>query len=196
MFPIRALSKVFRGKFLAGLKKLHASGALKLSGSLSDLKDDGCFRRWLHDRYAAKWVVYAKAPFGGPTQVFRYLGRYTHRVAISNHRLRFLDEAHVTFTWKDYADDHRLKSMRLTADEFLRRFLLHVLPRGFVRIRHYGLMASGPHAAAKLAQRAGRAAAPARRAWRHRPSPASCSHPARRPVATCSPSSRNRRTCA
>jgi hypothetical protein len=150
--PVAVMAKLFRGKFLAGLKKLHAAGTLKLAGTIVDLKDDGCFRRWLHDRYAAKWVVYAKAPFGGPEAVFRYLGRYTHRVAITNNRLRFMDDGHVTFTWKDYADGHRLKTMRLTAEEFLRRFLLHVLPRGFVRIRHYGLMAGGPAAAEKFAR--------------------------------------------
>jgi hypothetical protein len=125
---------------------------LKFAGSVADLNDAGCFRRWLRDRYATRGIVYAKAPFGGPEQVFRYLGRYTHRVAITNSRLRSLDDGHVAFAWKDYADGHRNKVMRLTADEFLRRFLLHVLPKGFVRIRHFGLMAGGPGAAEKFAR--------------------------------------------
>ena len=136
--PVKVLSKLFRGKFLDGLKRLRAAGVLKWSGSVAGLADPQRFRRWLGDRYREKWVVYAKAPFGGPESVFRYLGRYTHRVAITNHRLRSLENDHVSLAWKDYADVNLIKVMRLSADEFMRRFLLHVLPRGFVRIRHNG----------------------------------------------------------
>jgi hypothetical protein len=151
LFPVKVVAAMFRGKFLAGLKKLWESDQLKLNGSVSDLKDAGCFRRFLSTLYDAKWVVYAKRPFGGPEQVFSYLGRYTHRVAITNSRLVMLENGHVSLEWKDYADESRKKVMRLPAEEFVRRFLLHVLPKGFVRIRHYGLMASG-NVSGKLAQ--------------------------------------------
>ena len=141
--PVKVLAALFRGKFLAGVKTLHRTGQLKLAGSVRDLNDAGCFRHWLSELYAQRWVVYAKRPFGGPEQVFRYLGRYTHRVAITNSRLLSMAGGRVAFEWKDYAQGHAKKVMSLEANEFIRRFLLHVLPRGFVRIRHYGLMASG-----------------------------------------------------
>jgi hypothetical protein len=141
--PVKVLAALFRGKFLAGVKALYHSGQLKLTGSVGDLNDAGCFRHWLSALYAQRWVVYAKRPFGGPEQVFRYLGRYTHRVAITNSRLLTMIGGRVAFEWKDYAHGHAKKVMSLEAGEFLRRFLLHVLPKGFVRIRHYGLMASG-----------------------------------------------------
>jgi hypothetical protein len=106
------------------------------------LANPRAFQQWLGTLYRRDWVVYAKPPFGGAEQVFRYLGRYTHRVAISNNRLLSLDNGQVRFRYKDYAADHRVKVMQLEAEEFIRRFLLHVLPRRFVRIRHYGLMAA------------------------------------------------------
>ena len=133
---------MFRGKFLAGLRALHQHGKLVLSGGAAGRIDLGAFRQLLRALYRRDWVVYAKPAFGGAEQVFRYLGRYTHRVAISNSRLVHLDANQVRFRYKDYADGNRIKEMTLAADEFLRRFLLHVLPRGFVRIRHYGLLAS------------------------------------------------------
>lgn len=141
--PVKVLAVLFRGKFLAGLKQLHQSGQLKLAGTVLDLNDAGCFRRWLSELYTQCWVVYAKPPFGGPQQVFHYLGRYTHRVAISNSRLVSMTAGHIHFQWRDYAHGNAKKVMQLEAGEFLRRFLLHILPKGFVRIRHYGLMASG-----------------------------------------------------
>lgn len=149
--PVKVLAALFRGKFLAGLKQLYQTGQLKLTGSVMDLNDSGCFRRWLSELYAQRWVVYAKPPFGGPQQVFRYLGRYTHRVAISNSRLVSMTNDHVHFQWRDYAAGNTQKVMQLDAAEFVRRFLLHVLPKGFVRIRHYGLMASG-NVSGKLAR--------------------------------------------
>jgi hypothetical protein len=149
--PVRVLGALFRGKFLAGLQALHAAGRLRLEGKLAELADPSTFQRWLTPLYRQKWVIYAKPPFGGAEQVFRYLGRYSHRVAIANSRLVSLEDGHVTFRWKDYADRHRIKEMRLRAEEFIRRFLLHVLPRRFVRIRHYGLLA-GRNVPTKLAQ--------------------------------------------
>ncbi len=139
---VHALAKMFRGKFLAGLKQAYEQGELRLAGSVEWLADRRCFSRLIDSLYRQGWVVYAKPPFGGPQQVYRYLGRYTHRVAISNSRLVALSNGRVRFRYKDYADSDRIKEMTLTADEFLRRFLLHVLPKGFVRIRHYGLLAS------------------------------------------------------
>jgi hypothetical protein len=140
--PVRVLGKLFRGKFLAGLKDAYRAGLLRLEGSVAVLAAPGAFQRLLDAGYARDWVVYAKPPFGGARQVFRYLGRYSHRVAISNHRLREVTDTHVRFDWKDYAGGNRVRQMRLDVDEFIRRFLLHVLPKGFVRIRHYGLLAS------------------------------------------------------
>ncbi len=149
--PVRVLGQLFRGKFLAGLKAAYAAGQLILTGSVESLRDPAKFRQLLGTLYRQRWVVYAKPPFGGAEQVYRYLGRYTHRVAISNSRLVALTADRVTFCYKDYADGARQKQMTLDADEFLRRFLLHVLPKGFVRIRHYGLLA-GRNVDTKLAQ--------------------------------------------
>jgi len=132
--PVRVLSRVFRGKYLALLRQAAEQGKLGWSSPEA-------FRDWVAPLCAREWVVYAKPPFGGPKRVLKYLARYTHRVAISNHRLVSLDDGRVTFRYKDYADDHRSKTMSLPADEFLRRFLQHVLPRGFVKVRHYGLLA-------------------------------------------------------
>jgi hypothetical protein len=140
--PVRVLSSVFRGKYLEGLRKLFAAGRLNLSGRWRELADPLAFSRWLTPLYHKDWVVYAKRPFGGPEQVLKYLARYTHRVAISNSRLVGVAEGRVSFRYKDYADDHRTKTMTLSADEFLRRFVQHVLPKGFVKVRHYGLLAN------------------------------------------------------
>ena len=145
------MGKLFRGKFLAGLKEAYQSKRLGLQGSVQPLADPRAFQQLLDACYARRWVVYAKPPFGGPEHVFRYLGRYSHRVAISNNRLREVDDTHVAFEWKDYAAKGQRKVMRLTIEEFIRRFLLHVLPKGFVRIRHYGLLA-GVNVATKLEQ--------------------------------------------
>jgi hypothetical protein len=137
--PVRVLSRVFRGKFLAGLRSASDAGKLRWPAALA--KPDAR-AAWYASLYAREWVVYAKRPFGGPAQVLKYLARYTHRVAISNARLLALRDGQVTLRYKDYADDHRQKTMTLDADEFLRRFVQHVLPRSFVKIRHYGLLAN------------------------------------------------------
>lgn len=140
--PVRILSRVFRGKFIAGLKRAYSQSQLEFHGQLQSLQNSHEFEQLLNRAVSTDWVVYAKRPFGGPRQVLKYLARYTHRVAISNHRLLSLQDGRVTFRYKDYADDQRAKTMTLEATEFLRRFLMHVLPRGFVRIRHYGLLSN------------------------------------------------------
>ena len=140
--PVRILSRVFRGKFLERLRQAFDDGELVLPTALSALAAPEVFARWLTPLYRQEWVVYAKPPFGGPEQVLKYLARYTHRVAISNQRLLSLADGRVTFRYKDYAGGHRLRSMTLSAEEFLRRFMQHVLPKGFVKIRHYGLLAA------------------------------------------------------
>jgi hypothetical protein len=140
--PVRVLSRLFRGKYLARLRHAFDQGKLKFGGRLAELADPKAFARWLTPLYKKEWVVYAKRPFGGPAQVLKYLARYTHRVAISNRRLVKGDNGQVTFRYKDYADASRHKTMTLSAEEFLRRFVQHVLPRGFVKIRHYGLLAN------------------------------------------------------
>jgi hypothetical protein len=151
LLPVKVLARLFRGKFLAGVKEAYHAGGLSLAGSVAALAEPEAFRRWLDALYRQDWVVYAKPPLGGAKQVFRYLGRYSHRVAIANSRLLALEDGQVFFRWKDYADDQHTKVMRLTADEFIRRFLLHVLPKRFVRIRHYGLLA-GRNVGTKLAR--------------------------------------------
>jgi hypothetical protein len=148
--PVKVLARLFRGKFLAALDRAYKQAKLDLRGSTAELADDRCWAIFRDRLYSKDWVVYAKPPFGGPEKVFRYLGRYTHRVAISNHRLVNLQDGKVTFTVRDYADAGKKKNLTLDAVEFLRRFLLHVLPRGFVRIRHYGLCA-GRNVKSKLA---------------------------------------------
>jgi hypothetical protein len=140
--PVKVLGKLFRGKFLAGLKKAYQAGQLRLTGSVRHLADPRAFQQLLQPLYSQNWVVYAKRPFGGAIQVFRYLGRYSHRVAIANSRLVSMENDRVSFRWKDYADRHRTKIMTVAAEEFIRRLLLHVLPKSFVRIRHFGLLAS------------------------------------------------------
>ena len=140
--PVRVLSRVFRGKFIDLLKRAHAQGKLSFHGRLQEHAAPAAFNELLNVAVRKEWVVYAKRPFGGPEVVLKYLARYTHRVAISNQRLIACDGTHVSFRWKDYAAGSEQKTMRLTAHEFIRRFLLHVLPSGLVRIRHYGWMAN------------------------------------------------------
>jgi len=140
--PVRVLSRVFRGKFLSLLETAFDQGKLPFHGKLIALADPTEFRRVLAASAKTEWVVYAKPPFGGPEQVLKYLARYTHRVAISNHRLVALEGDEVEFLWKDYAHEGKQKTMTLEAIEFIRRFLLHILPAGFVRIRHYGFLAN------------------------------------------------------
>lgn len=136
LFPVEAMSKVFRGKILEGIKRLRDDGRLSLRGAAASLADPKVFKDLRDDLYRKDWVVYAKAPFGGPEQVFQYLGRYTHRVGLSNQRLLSFDGREVCFRTKNG------KTATVAAVEFVRRFLLHVLPTGFVKIRHYGLVAA------------------------------------------------------
>ncbi|HVX56746.1 MAG TPA: IS91 family transposase [Candidatus Saccharimonadales bacterium] len=140
--PKVVLSEVFRGKFTDGLKHLFRQQKLEFHGSLAWLREPLSFARFLHTLHRHQWVVHPKKPFGGPEHVVHYLARYTHRVAISNHRLIGMQEGKVTFRWKDYAHNGKQRKMTLTAEEFIRRFLLHVLPKGLVRIRYYGWMAN------------------------------------------------------
>ncbi len=140
--PVRILSRVFRGKFLSLLRKAYQRGKLRFYGELKPLEEPEHFERWLDATVKTEWVVYAKPPFGGPEQVLKYLARYTHRVAISNDRLIALEDGRVRFHWKDYAHGNAQKTMTLDAAEFIRRFLLHVLPTGFMKIRHYGFLAN------------------------------------------------------
>jgi hypothetical protein len=136
------LSRVFRGKFVAGLRTAFNDGSLRFHHSLLHLANPRRFAAWLRTLFRHDWVVYAKRPFGGPEHVLRYLGAYTHRVAISNHRLVALNDDNVYFRWRDSAHGNKRKLMNLHVDEFLRRFLLHLLPRGFVRIRNFGILAN------------------------------------------------------
>jgi hypothetical protein len=140
--PVRVLSRVFRGKYLALLRQAQAAGTLRWHGELAGLAEPTAFAAWLRQQYEPEWVVYAKPPFGGPEQVLKYLARYTHRVALSNRRLVSLAEGQVVFTAKDYRVGGRPRLVRLSAEEFLRRWVQHVLPRGFVKVRHYGLLAN------------------------------------------------------
>jgi len=140
--PVKALSKVFRGKFIDGLRRAYRKKQLICAASIQHLEKPQCFSAFLRTLFRQNWVVYAKPAFGGPEQVIRYLGRYTHRVAISNHRLISFDGGTVTFRWRDYAGGNKQRVMTVSAEEFMRRFLLHVLPKGFVRIRHFGVLAN------------------------------------------------------
>jgi hypothetical protein len=140
--PIRVLGRVFRGKFVAGLRQAFQEGQLNFHGDLTSLAQHKIFAAWLRPLFRKDWVVYSKPPFGGPEYVLQYLGRYTHRVAISNHRLVSCANQKVTFRWRDSAHNNEQKLMTLSLDEFLRRFLLHVLPKGFVRIRNFGFLAN------------------------------------------------------
>jgi hypothetical protein len=141
------LSKVFRGKFLEGLEAAFRNGELTFCGDVQRLAHPPRFQRLLDQLSRKKWVVYAKPPFGGAEHVLQYLARCTHRVAISNHRLAGFDGNQVTFRWKDYAHGNKKRTMTVSADEFLRRFLLHVLPGGFMRIRYFGFLANRCRAA-------------------------------------------------
>ncbi len=134
--PVKVLSRKFRGKFLYYLKR----AGLAFHGSLEPLRDETRFREWMSSLYQKEWVVYCKPPFKTPAHVVEYLGRYTHRVAISNQRILRVGDGKVTFRWRDYRDGNRQKEMTLAAEDFIRRFLMHVLPKGFTRIRHYGLL--------------------------------------------------------
>jgi hypothetical protein len=147
--PVRVLSRVFRGKFLAGLRAAFASGRLHVAGDCSDAAAQ--FEHLVSAAARSEWVVYAKPPFGGPERVLKYLARYTHRVAISNCRLLDQNDGMVRFRYKDYAHGNRKRVMTLSASEFVRRFLLHVLPSGLVRIRHYGIL-SNRHRRGNLAR--------------------------------------------
>jgi hypothetical protein len=140
--PVKVLSRVFRGKFVAALKAAFCDATLEFHGQLVPLAEPRAFASWLRLLFRHDWVVYSKPPFGGPEHVLRYLGAYTHRVAISNHRLLALADGCVRFRWRDSAHGNRKRVMTLPVDEFLRRFLLHLLPRGFVRIRNFGFLAN------------------------------------------------------
>jgi Putative transposase/Transposase zinc-binding domain len=190
--PVRVLSRLFRRRFLEMLAAAHARGRLSFFGDLARLADPDAFAGYLAPLRRAEWIVYAKPPFGGPAAVLAYLARYTHRVAIANSRLVSLDDRAVRFRWKDYrtADPRsgavRIKTMSLSPAEFLRRFLLHVLPTGFHRIRHYGLLAKGPRAPdidalrALIAAEAGAPASPA-----DREAEAAAPEPAALPACRC-----------
>jgi Putative transposase/Transposase zinc-binding domain len=145
--PVDVLKPVFRGKFIDGLEKAFTQKRLSFSGLIQHLAEANRFAEFIRKLHRQEWVVYTKPSFGGPEQVLRYLGRYTHRVAISNHRLVSFDGDQVTFRWKDYAHGNKKRKMTVSAEEFLRRFLLHVLPKGFVRIRHFGFLANFQRAA-------------------------------------------------
>jgi hypothetical protein len=142
--PVRVLSRLFRRLFLQALQKAFDNNLLAFFGDLVPLKDEAAFRAWLDPLKETEWVVYAKKPFGGPQTAIQYLGRYTHRVALSNDRILRVSDGRVTFQWKDYRrkDRHKSRTMTLDAEEFIRRFLIHTLPPGFQRIRYFGLMAN------------------------------------------------------
>lgn len=140
--PVKLLRRMFRGKFLAYLKEAHRRGELTLAGRLQPLVSDRAFRSWLGPLYDKEWVVYAKPPWNGPEHALKYLARYTHRVAIGNSRLKSIDDGQVTFSYKDYRRQHQQRTLTLAATEFIRRFMMHVLPNGFVRIRYYGFLAN------------------------------------------------------
>lgn len=149
--PVRVLSRMFRGLFLHYLEKAFAAGELRFFSAYQPLHEPAAFRRYLAPVHRTEWVVYAKRPFAGPAQVLDYVGRYTHRVAISNNRLLSMDDGKVRFRWKDYRDGNRQKTMTLAGEEFIRRFLIHVLPDGFHRIRYFGFLGNCQRAR-KLAQ--------------------------------------------
>jgi len=143
LFPVCAVSEVFRGKFVAGLKKAYYDGELTIPEEKKELAVPYRFEQYIDRTVSRKWVVYTKAPFSGPEEVVRYIGRYTHRVAVSNYRILSVKDGQVTFSYKDYRDGGKKKTMTLTGEEFIQRFLFHVLPEGFHRIRHYGILANG-----------------------------------------------------
>jgi hypothetical protein len=147
--PVRVLGRLFRAKFLSFLRSAYGRRQLSFHGQQRHLEDPALFRQLIAGLREKEWVVYAKPPFGGPETVLKYLARYTHRVAISNYRLLGIEGGKVHFYWKDYADGNQQKTMTLEGVEFIRRFLLHVVPSGFMRIRHFGFLAHG-HRAEKL----------------------------------------------
>jgi hypothetical protein len=140
--PVRVLSRVFRGKFVAGLRQAFHRKQIVFHGDWQPLANEKAFAAFLRTLFREEWVVYSKAPFGGPEHVLQYLARYTHRVAISNHRLLSVDDDRVTFRWKDYAHHNKSRAMTLALEEFLRRFLQHALPKGLPRIRYFGWLAN------------------------------------------------------
>ena len=142
LFAVRALSRVFRAKFIAGLERARRNGTLQYAGASAALRDPQPWKQLTDALWAKDWVVYSKAPFGGPAHVLKYLSRYTHRIAISNRRILSVENGVVRFAYRDYADGYAAKELALAAPEFLRRFLQHVLPKGFMRIRHYGITAN------------------------------------------------------
>ena len=146
LYPVPAMSVVFRGKFIAGLKRLYRRGELEFPGDLERLEDDDSFDYFLNQAVSQRWVSYAKSPFSGPILVLKYISRYTHRVAISNDRLLEFTDKIVRFRYKDYKDHYKVKTLPLEPLEFMRRFLQHVLPKGFIRIRHFGFLAGNSKA--------------------------------------------------
>jgi hypothetical protein len=140
--PVRVMSALFRGKLLASIKNAFEAGDFIFPGGISHLKEPHVFERLRRQLYHKKWVVYCKSPFDGAEGVLQYLGRYTHRIAISNNRILMIENGVVTFRWRDYSDGDKQKTMTLKVDEFIRRYLLHVLPNRYVRIRHFGLLAN------------------------------------------------------
>ncbi len=143
LFPVCALSKVFRGKFVEGLKKAYYKSELAIPDESAHLREPYKFEQWINRLVARNWVVNAKPPFSGPEEVVSYIGRYTHRVAISNSRIISIENGTVCFSYKDRKDNNKTKEMTLTADQFIQRFLMHVLPHRFHRIRHYGFLSNG-----------------------------------------------------
>jgi hypothetical protein len=137
--PVRVLSALFKGKFLAYLKRSYEAGALAFPGIISHMTESRAFEAFRQPLYHKNWVVYCKPPFNGAKGVLQYLSRYTHRIAIGNHRLISAEDGRVSFRWRDYSDDNKEKIMTLEAAEFIRRFLLHILPSRFVKLRYYGL---------------------------------------------------------
>ena len=150
--PVKVLARKFRGKFLAFLRTTYESGGLKFGGTIAQLQEPRTFNSLLHQLYAAEWVVFCKKSFKSPDSVLEYLGRYTHRVAISNSRIKSIAHRKVSFEWKDRRDGNKTKIMTLDALEFLRRFLLHILPGRFMKIRHYGLLGNRNRAKVKTCQ--------------------------------------------
>ena len=142
LFPVRALSKVFKGKFLFYLKTAYARGELTFAGKSVEFEGKEVFSALINDLYKKDWVVYLKKPFAGPQRVLDYLGRYTHRIAISNERIKGIKDGNVTFTYRDRKDGNQKKEVTMAGDEFIRRFLLHVLPDSFTRIRHFGFLSN------------------------------------------------------
>jgi len=142
LFQIKVMSRLFKGKFMSAFKKAVKDGSILFHGNLKQYSDHSLWSIFLNDIYAKEWVVYCKRPFAGPKQVVKYLGGYTHRIAISNHRILNVVDNKVTFKWKSYADDNEIKNMTVSVVEFVRRFLLHVLPDRYQRIRYYGFLSN------------------------------------------------------